>query len=342
MKQRIGEPRGFVSFDRCSLALKFLSGAVLVAGGLVFTSVVGGALQAPSVVAADITEARAVAAAPTVASSPYGALLIDIRSHARSAPVSLAQNSPPRPNDEAISSESTASIPAPEKIRPAPPSMTTAVPLDESAPLPPPRPTEFGWLTSHNSPLRAPQHRKTALPADPSDDRTLFDRFFGSLQMSEQQPPRPVLAYAPQSGALDDAPSLSSGPRPRYDRWTAVYDIAAHTVYLPDGTRLEAHSGLGEKLDDPRYVHVRMRGATPPHVYELTLRERLFHGVQALRLTPVDGGNIFGRAGLLAHTYMLGPRGDSNGCVSFKNYTAFLRAFQSGEVKRLIVVAHLD
>jgi hypothetical protein len=44
---------------------------------------------------------------------------------------------------------------------------------------------------------------------------------------------------------------------------------------------------------------------------------------------------------MLAHTYMLGPNGQSNGCVSFKNYAAFLRAFQNGEVKRMIVVARL-
>ena len=80
------------------------------------------------------------------------------------------------------------------------------------------------------------------------------------------------------------------------------------------------------------------RGATPPHLYELTLRESLFHGVQALRLTPIGEGDVFGRSGLLAHPYMLGPNGDSNGCVSFKDYDAFLRAFQNGEVKRLAVV----
>ena len=39
---------------------------------------------------------------------------------------------------------------------------------------------------------------------------------------------------------------------------------------------------------------------------------------------------------------MLGPRGESNGCVSFKNYAAFLRAFQNREIKRLAVVARLD
>ena len=96
-------------------------------------------------------------------------------------------------------------------------------------------------------------------------------------------------------------------------------------VYLPDGTRLEAHSGLGSKLDDPRYSHVRMQGVTPPHIYELKPREALFHGVPALRLNPIGGEDkIFGRTGLLAHTYMLGPNGDSNGCVSFKDYYAFL------------------
>lgn len=127
-----------------------------------------------------------------------------------------------------------------------------------------------------------------------------------------------------------------------FDQWTAIYDISAHAVYLPNGLILEAHSGLGTRLDDPRFVHERMRGATPPNVYELTEREKPFHGVRALRLSPVEPGKVFGRAGLLAHTYMLGPRGDSNGCVVFKNYTAFLQAFDGGDIKRLAVVAHLE
>jgi Protein of unknown function (DUF2778) len=127
-----------------------------------------------------------------------------------------------------------------------------------------------------------------------------------------------------------------------FDRWTAVYDISAHTVTLPDGTRLEAHSGLGPLLDDPRSVSEVDQGATPPHLYELTMREEVFHGVQALRLNPVGEGEMYGRDGLLAHTYMLGPRGDSNGCVSFRDYDAFLKAYQNGQVKRLAVVARLD
>ena len=158
--------------------------------------------------------------------------------------------------------------------------------------------------------------------------------------MSQQQPSGRVLAYAaPEDGALRRAPSVASGGvAPRTDRQTAVYDVAAHTVYLPDGTRLEAHSGLGDRLDDPRHVNEPNRGATPPNVYELTPREQLFHGVQALRLTPVGGGDVYGRTGLLAHTYMLGPNGQSNGCVSFRDYKAFLQAYQNGQIRRLVVV----
>jgi hypothetical protein len=122
---------------------------------------------------------------------------------------------------------------------------------------------------------------------------------------------------------------------------TALYDIEAHTVYLPSGEKLEAHSGLGNRFDDPRHVNEKNRGATPPGVYDLELRRDLFHGVAALRLNPVGGNNMFGRNGILAHSYMLGARGDSNGCVSFRDYSKFLRAFQNGEVSRIAVVSHV-
>jgi hypothetical protein len=39
---------------------------------------------------------------------------------------------------------------------------------------------------------------------------------------------------------------------------------------------------------------------------------------------------------------MLGPSGQSNGCVSFKNYDAFLEAFKAGKITRLAVLARLD
>jgi len=126
------------------------------------------------------------------------------------------------------------------------------------------------------------------------------------------------------------------------DSRTAIYDIEAHTVYLPNGLKLEAHSGLGQRLDDPRHVDEKNRGATPPNVYDLVLREEPFHGVKAIRLNPVDDGKMFGRDGILAHTYMLGSTGQSFGCVSFKNYAEFLKAFLHGDIDRLVVVPHLE
>jgi Protein of unknown function (DUF2778) len=133
-----------------------------------------------------------------------------------------------------------------------------------------------------------------------------------------------------------EVPSLENDGR------TAIYDITARTVYLPNGRRLEAHSGFGDLMDNPRHVHVRMQGATPPNVYNLTLRERLFHGVRAIRLNPVDDSRMYGRAGILAHPYMLGANGQSNGCVSLSDYPEFLNAFLRGEVTRLVVVERLD
>lgn len=157
-----------------------------------------------------------------------------------------------------------------------------------------------------------------------------------SLKLADTSQSRARVAD-PDPDVEEDEPLSLSEP----DDHTAIYDIAAHTVYLPNGTRLEAHSGLGRLLDDPRYVSIKHKGATPPNVYDLSLRERRFHGVRALRLTPVEGGKMFGRDGLLAHTYMLGPRGQSNGCVAFSDYPAFLNAYLNGEINRLVVVDHL-
>lgn len=179
------------------------------------------------------------------------------------------------------------------------------------------------------------------------------------LRLYPEGRPKPAVAIAPSDGeraaALSSPATIGATPGGKafgvggvtphsplgLDGMTAVYDISAHTVYLPDGTKLEAHSGLGSRLDDPRHVSERMRGATPPNLYDLALREKPFHGVRALRLKPIGDGNIFGRSGLLAHTYMLGPNGESNGCVVFRNYTAFLEAFLNGAVKHLFVVPRL-
>ena len=162
---------------------------------------------------------------------------------------------------------------------------------------------------------RTPETTTVASPSPPSDSR--------------------------KSVRVADAVDEPISPPESDNRHTAIYDIAAHAVYLPNGERLEAHSGLGSSLDNPQSVGVKNRGPTPPHVYELALRKEPFHGVRAIRLIPVGEGKMFGRDGLLAHSYMLGPNGQSNGCVSFSNYSAFLNAYLRGEVDRLVVVERL-
>jgi hypothetical protein len=195
-----------------------------------------------------------------------------------------------------------------------------------AVPLPQPAPQ------SRTAALRDGAHRVMANAV--ADTRSIWEKLFG------KPAPALTLAYASaETGSLGGGHGIASG---LYDRSTAVYDITAHKVYLPDGTALEAHSGLGALLDDPRHADVKMRGVTPPAVYDLQPREALFHGVEALRLIPQDEDQALGRDGLLAHSYMLGPNGDSNGCVSFKDYGAFLQAYKNHEITRLAVVARLD
>jgi hypothetical protein len=227
--------------------------------------------------------------------------------------------------------------PAESVVAPQPPHREISLVPDEA--VPPARPA--ARLTPAAPPpvdaTRQTEERPTVAPpapapaaAAPGDKRNIFQRFFAALQQPNE--PSNGVFGGPLPG---DYGTLSA------DGHTAIYDISTHTVYLPDGERLEAHSGLGNLLDDPSHVNSKDRGATPPHLYDLQLRGQLFHGVQALRLNPVGQGAMYGRVGLLAHTYMLGPRGDSNGCVSFKQYPRFLQAYVSGQVQRLAVVTRL-
>ena len=112
----------------------------------------------------------------------------------------------------------------------------------------------------------------TVRPASPADSRNFLQKLFGlGLPPAPVSASRPAVASAP---AVASRPASTSGvavasaapesrgagrtllggfpppfgasaPGAGYDRFTAVYDISARTVYLPDGTRLEAHSGLG-------------------------------------------------------------------------------------------------
>ena len=314
---------------------------------------------APEFVVERAPEAPVPAAAPVakpnpfgIIANPYGQLVDPGFLLGPKTDLAAGATPPPRP-----------SVAAPFAIEPPLPPRREVASIDDVAPLPPPRPSEFGSVVAGVSPERAASPALTSVApsnaAAPADNSNVFDRLFGlgkggratayAPATTRVAPTAPAASVARASQEPGQSPSLfswfghsASAPISGYDKYTAVYDISARTVYLPDGTKLEAHSGYGEKLDDPSHVSERMVGATPPNLYELTPREALFHGVQALRLKPIGEGSLFGRAGLLAHSYMLGPNGDSNGCVSFKDYDAFLHAYQSGQVKRLAVVARLN
>jgi hypothetical protein len=207
--------------------------------------------------------------------------------------------------------------------------------IDEPTPFEEPTPSSVAAVPLPRSrPVEANLELKSGVPSTQTENRTLLQK------ISDLLPARIRLAsLAPDGGLFREGPDLASLG---YDNVTAVYDIAARAVYMPDGSKLEAHSGFGSLMDDPAHVSERNVGATPPNVYDLKPRERLFHGVQALRMIPLDDNGTLGRSGLLAHSYMLGPNGDSNGCVSIKDYEKFLKAFSNGEIKRLVVVPSLS
>jgi hypothetical protein len=310
-----------------------------------------------STVASDFAQPDVAALPMSVDSSadpsprPIGQSQAQIFNLSPSRALILAYASLPAPEEILASAElETGSIPPePEEVSPLvplPPERETAEPA-ENVPVPMPRPADARDVAKPDPAAPARSERPTATaslpapePAPSSDNRGFFQKFLGYGRTDDAtKPEAPTTSSDKASGrSLLSAlfgPSTSAGPG------TAVYNISTKTLTLPNGERLEAHSGLGDKRDNPLHVNVSMRGATPPHTYDITEREALFHGVQALRLTPVGGaGAIYGRVGLLAHPYMLGPRGDSNGCVSVKGYERLLQAYRRGEVRRLVVVAN--
>ena len=121
----------------------------------------------------------------------------------------------------------------------------------------------------------------------------------------------------------------------------AIYDVSNATVYMPDGTKLRAHSGIGKMRDNPDYEHIKMNGPTPAGIYRLKMRQRRQLGVEAIRMLSIDGRDPKNRTGLLTHTNLLRGQKGSHGCVAFQNYEPFLNAFKRGHVTMLVVVPEL-
>ncbi|WP_081174170.1 DUF2778 domain-containing protein [Rhizobium rhizosphaerae] len=196
----------------------------------------------------------------------------------------------------------------------------TAEPLPDLGPMPLSRPGA------------AAEARRLA-PAKVEEDEDDDD---AKPSVVRRKPARTELAYAKPDAPIDDEPPIRSPMLGR--KGVAIYDISAGRVHMPNGEVLEAHSGIGKMRDNPDFVHVPMRGPTPPGTYKVTMREAKFHGVEAVRLTPMDGVAPHGRVGLLAHSYLLRTRGDSHGCVAFADYPRFLKAFKRGEISQMVIV----
>jgi type VI secretion system (T6SS) effector TldE1-like protein len=207
----------------------------------------------------------------------------------------------------------------------APAATASNIPLPRSRPAAADQPaqTSQAFALATAEPMTTAMATTETVPSRP--ERSVLQKF------SDMMKAKMTVA----SLGLGRAPDLTALG---YDNETAVYDITAHAVYLPNGTVFEAHSGMGNLRDDPDHVNMRMVGATPPAMYSLKPREASFHGVAALRMTPVEGSDIGGRSGLLVHSFMLGPNGDSNGCVSIRDFDRFRKAYDDGQFTHLAVV----
>jgi hypothetical protein len=190
--------------------------------------------------------------------------------------------------------------------------------FDVAAPLPLSRPDGIGRESVARAAPMAIEPQVAALPPQPKPSELgILDKLFADPDRAAKA----VLAANPNA---------------------ALYDIVKKAVYLPGGEKLEAHSGYGASLDDPASVAIKNYGVTPPNVYAVSLREKPFKGVRALRMKPVGGGNMYGRDGILAHSYLLGEQGASNGCVSVRDYDKFLQAYDDGKFDRIIVMRNAD
>lgn len=195
--------------------------------------------------------------------------------------------------------------------------------IEVATPLPVPRPDGIDrvavaratpmMIEPQLASLPSPQAPTAYAPATQPKQDSIFEKLFGDSDKAAKA----VLAANPN---------------------TVLYDITKRAVYMPDGEKLEAHSGFGEFLDDPESMHRKNVGVTPPNVYAVSFREKPFHGVRALRMKPIGGGNMYGRDGILAHSFMLGDAGASNGCISVKDYDKFVKAFEDGKFTQILVV----
>ncbi|TWD55390.1 uncharacterized protein DUF2778 [Agrobacterium vitis] len=239
----------------------------------------------------------------------------------------ILKNAAPLKLAQALPTQLQAPAPLVAAEVPRPSVQVAMLPSSGPSPIMRPREDPFVKVLADERSVAGDKPATKTIPLKPAPERTA---------------PKTLMAYARSEDTMDgdDSPSIFGrrASLPGRGSGVAVYDISAATVYMPNGEKLRAHSGRGENRDNPRSAHIKNRGVTPPNIYRLSMRESLFHGVQALRMTPVGGNNMYGRDGFLTHTFMLRVRGDSSGCVVFEQYPKFLSAYKRGDIKTLIVV----
>ena len=252
-----------------------------VFGASIYPTVAGGNLDAHVMSRPSVVAVRRTPAADTIlAALPEPAPVI-------SAPATIASSSLMFSDRFAAAApQAVAPAPQPEtaKLASLSPPVEAVKQADAKQVAPPPAPSKVASLApatdpAEAKPAKAPaasvkdmaQRAKAAVMSITSADKpTMVEKLWG------KEPSRSLLSYASAdvsaTGSLPKQQNPMLGGSAPYDRSTAIYDIAAREVYLPDGTVLEAHSGLGAKKDDVRFAHVRMQGVTPPHIYDLTPR----------------------------------------------------------------------
>ena len=122
-----------------------------------------------------------------------------------------------------------------QNVQPEPPAPT----VEAAIPLPRARPVLANLQSMRNDPA----------PVS-SDNRTMFEKLADLVPMRFS-----LASLTPGDGLLGERKDLTALG---YDGQTAVYDISAQAVYLPNGSKLEAHSGLGGLMDNPAHVDQRM------------------------------------------------------------------------------------
>ena len=216
MMQGIGAPFDVISFDRRIYSRK--SSSHLVIAGAAFAVSLSAGLWALSQRAAPGSE---IAAAPAAQNSQISQI-----SYGAQNPYGAIVGLGGRPQTLALA-ETTMRGGLDASIQPAPHTPSAAIPEQQDAddaqlasadgagdaPLPPRRPAELAVAGRglYEGALRR-MARTTVVPASPSDERSIFEKFFGlgdAAQEARQQQPRgQALAYAaPEGGALSDLKS---------------------------------------------------------------------------------------------------------------------------------------